>query len=96
MKRAHGQSIRYYRLSVAIRCLIAIVGGYTLAVVCNLFLALYLPLPKAEAVIAANMLSIIIFCLLLCCIFSVSTNIKALLVTSLPSVLLFLFVFLYP
>ncbi|AWM80673.1 iron transporter [Gammaproteobacteria bacterium ESL0073] len=95
MKPLQGQTMLKYRLAVAIRCLIASAGGYTLSVACNLFLAFYLPLPKAEAVIAANLLSIIIFCCVVCWVFSVASNTKAFIITFILSVLLFLLVYIH-
>ena len=51
-----------YRLAVASRALAAIVGGYALAGVATALLAVLLPMPRAEAVITATLLSFIIFC----------------------------------
>ncbi|OYD81197.1 DUF3649 domain-containing protein [Azospirillum brasilense] len=45
------------RLDVASRSLAGIVGGYALAAVAAMFLALTLPMPRAEAVYTATMLS---------------------------------------
>lgn len=95
MKPLQEQTMLKYRLAVAIRCLIAGVGGYALSVACNLFLAFYLPLPEAEAVITANLLAIVIFCCVICWVFSVGNNTRAFLITFIPSVLFFLLVYLH-
>lgn len=51
-----------YRLAVASRALAAIGGGYALSAVCAALLAVVLPLPRAEAVITATLLSFVVFC----------------------------------
>jgi len=82
------QNLVSYRLSVAIRCFIAIIGSYTLAAISNVFLALHLPLTPSEAVISANMLCLLIFCLAVCTVFAVHQHWQAFLVILIPSLIL--------
>ncbi|UYZ84187.1 hypothetical protein MTZ49_00960 [Entomomonas sp. E2T0] len=89
--RIHQQSLTKYRIAVAIRCLIAIAGGYALAATSNIFLALYLPFTPSEAVITANLLCLVILCIAVCWVFSVDKNWKALLGVLLPTLLCLLF-----
>ncbi|MGC3982070.1 MAG: hypothetical protein QM808_12485 [Steroidobacteraceae bacterium] len=60
-----------YRLSVASRVLAAFVGGYAFTSAVTVLLALLWPLPKAEAIYAADMLSFTLYVLVLIWAFSV-------------------------
>ena len=53
--------ITRYRLMVASRILAAVVAGYALTSAASILLALLLPIPKAEAVLASTMLSFAIY-----------------------------------
>ncbi|BAP41450.1 DUF3649 domain-containing protein [Pseudomonas sp. 21LCFQ02] len=50
-----------YRLAVASRFIVATFGGYLLASLSSICLALWLPLPRAEAVLAGMMLSFLAY-----------------------------------
>ncbi|KAF1048252.1 DUF3649 domain-containing protein [Xylophilus sp.] len=55
-----GEDARY-RLAVASRALAAIAGGYAIAALATAALALWLPLARAEAVVAATLLSFAVY-----------------------------------
>lgn len=50
-----------YRLAVAARALAAIVGGYVVAALATAALAVFLPMPTADATLTATMLSFAIY-----------------------------------
>ena len=50
-----------YRWMVLSRCLAAIFGSYALAAASTVFLSLALPMPRAEAVYLASLLSFVFF-----------------------------------
>ncbi|MCQ9426383.1 DUF3649 domain-containing protein [Pseudomonas sp. LJDD11] len=50
-----------YRLAVASRFIVATFGGYLLASLSSICLTLWLPLPRAEAVLAGMMLSFLAY-----------------------------------
>ncbi|MCB5190923.1 DUF3649 domain-containing protein [Methylobacillus arboreus] len=54
-------SVTRYRLMVASRILAAVVAGYALTSSASILLALLLPIPKAEAVLASTMLSFAVY-----------------------------------
>lgn len=60
-----------YRWSVASRVLAAVIGGYSLTSAATVLLALVWPLPQADAILAATMLSFILYVGILVWIFSV-------------------------
>jgi|GEM_PF-110053 len=66
-----------YRLAVASRVLAAIGGGYTLSAVAAALLAVVLPMPPAEAVITATLLSLIVFCCAVVWVFAARTAWRA-------------------
>ncbi|EJL85094.1 Protein of unknown function (DUF3649) [Herbaspirillum sp. CF444] len=77
-----------YRLDVAARVLAAIVGGYALAAAAAALLAVLLPMPRAEAVIAATLLSFIVFCCAVLWVFAARTAWRAWAGLVLPGALL--------
>jgi len=60
-----------YRLSVASRVVAAAVVGYAFTSTATVLLALLWPLPRAEAVLAATMLSFMLYALVIVWAFSV-------------------------
>ncbi len=77
-----------YRWMVASRVLIAAVGGYALTSVATIFLALVWPLPKAQAVMAATMLSFALYAIVVIWVFSVGSAKRAWLGVLLPAIVL--------
>ncbi|XOZ32795.1 hypothetical protein ACMDCT_11290 [Halomonadaceae bacterium KBTZ08] len=69
MKGTPEQRLRY-RLAVASRVLAAVIGGYTLTSAITVLLALVWPLPRAEAVAAATLLSFALYAVVILWIFS--------------------------
>lgn len=61
----------HYRWMVASRVLAAVVGGYTLTSAATVLLALVWPLPQAEAVAAATMLSFALYTVVILWVFAV-------------------------
>lgn len=66
-----------YRLAVASRAVAAVFGGYALAALCTIFLSRVLPLPVADAVLAATMLSFIVYALAVIWVFATATAVRA-------------------
>lgn len=60
-----------YRWAVASRVVAAVVGGYALTSAATVLLALLWPLPQAEAVLAASMLSFLLYAGVIVWIFAV-------------------------
>ncbi len=56
-----GAGLLRYRLAVASRTVAAIGGGYALASAAAACLAVWLPLPRVDAVVAAQMLSFVVY-----------------------------------
>ncbi|MFK3723412.1 DUF3649 domain-containing protein [Pseudomonas monteilii] len=52
-----------YRLAVASRCLAALLGGYLLASMVSVCLALLIPVPQVDAVLIGSMLSFVFYVL---------------------------------
>lgn len=50
-----------YRLAVTSRVLAALLGGYVLAALASICLGLWLPMPRADAVISAMMTSFLVY-----------------------------------
>jgi len=50
-----------YRLAVASRVLAAVFGGYLLATLASVCMALLLPMPRADAVVSAMMTSFLVY-----------------------------------
>src|SRR5690606_22760089 len=59
--RAQGANGMKDRWSVASRVAAAALGGYALASACTVLLALLWPLPKAQALLSATMLSFVVY-----------------------------------
>lgn len=81
-------SMRAYRLAVAARVLLAIVGGYAVAALASALLALILPGPRAEAVSAAMIASFAIMAVAVIWVFAARTVGRATLVLTLVATLL--------
>lgn len=62
-----------YRWLVASRVFIAAIGGYALTSAATIFLALVWPLPKAQAVMAATLLSFTLYAVVVIWAFSVAS-----------------------
>lgn len=62
-----------YKLEVASRIVLAIVGGYALSVFSSLWIANFMPYPPRQSVVAANMLFFITYA---CAIIWSFSNIK--------------------
>ncbi|HSX70687.1 MAG TPA: hypothetical protein VLF16_07110 [Pseudomonas sp.] len=71
-----------YRLAIAARALLAIVGGYAFAAASTASLALALPLPRPQAVLAATQLSFALYCALVIWAFSAASVARAWLVAA--------------
>ncbi|AKQ56516.1 membrane protein [Bordetella hinzii] len=56
-----GAGLLRYRLAVASRAVAAIGGGYVLASAAAACLAVWLPLPRVDAVVTAQMLSFVVY-----------------------------------
>lgn len=65
-------------LNVALRTTMAILGGYAVAALAAAALAVGLPLPRVEAVVAAVMLSFIIYAVAVIWVFAAATLLRAL------------------
>lgn len=66
-----------YRWSVASRILAAVVGGYALASSVTVLLALVWPLPKAQALLAATMLSFALYAVIVIWVFTTRSATRA-------------------
>ncbi|WP_338880755.1 iron transporter [Achromobacter veterisilvae] len=74
-----------YRLQVASRVVAAAVGGYALTSATIVLVALLLPLPRAQAVLASSMLGFVWYTLAVIAVFSVRTAVRAWLAIALPT-----------
>ncbi len=59
------------------RCLAAILGGYALAAAFTVFLSIALPMPRAEAVYLASLLSYVVFVIAVLWVFAARTAWRA-------------------
>lgn len=66
-----------YRMSVASRVVAAILGGYALTALATMALAIFLPMPKAEASMAATLLSFLIYTCAVIWVFATRTATRA-------------------
>ncbi|MER2296883.1 DUF3649 domain-containing protein [Pseudomonas promysalinigenes] len=87
MKRSAGLPLSY-RLAVVSRSLAALLGGYVLASLFSICLALLLPLPQVDATLTGLMLSFVIYVLAFIGCFACRSAWRAWLGVLLPSVLL--------
>ncbi|WP_409487644.1 DUF3649 domain-containing protein [Pseudomonas promysalinigenes] len=87
MKRSAGLPLSY-RLAVVSRSLAALLGGYVLASLFSICLALLLPLPQVDATLTGLMLSFAIYVLAFIGCFACRSAWRAWLGVLLPSVLL--------
>ncbi len=78
----------HYRWMVLSRCLAAIFGGYALAAASTVFLSLALPMPRAEAVYLASLLSYVVFVIAVLWVFATRTAGRAWLGVVLPTIIL--------
>lgn len=65
------------RLNTALRALLAVVGGYWLAALAAATLALALPLPRVDAVMASMMIAFVIYLLAAIWAFAAATLMRA-------------------
>ncbi|MES5322937.1 DUF3649 domain-containing protein [Alcaligenes nematophilus] len=77
-----------YRLQVLSRIVAAAVGGYALAAAATVLLTLLWPLPKAQAVLAANMLSFVWYTIAVMWVFSTKSATRAWVGMVLPTALI--------
>jgi hypothetical protein len=77
-----------YRLQVLSRIVAATVGGYALAAAATVLLTLLWPLPKAQAVLAANMLSFVWYTIAVMWVFSTKSATRAWVGMTLPTALI--------
>ncbi|QCP83389.1 DUF3649 domain-containing protein [Alcaligenes faecalis] len=77
-----------YRLQVLSRIVAATVGGYALAAAATVLLTLLWPLPKAQAVLAANMLSFVWYTIAVMWVFSTKSAARAWVGMVLPTALI--------
>ena len=66
-----------YRGGVAARTLAAIGGGYVLTSIASALLAIALPLPRADAVSIATLLSFVIYTCIILWVFATSSALRA-------------------
>lgn len=66
-----------YRLAVTSRALAAIFAGYLLASITSICIAQWLPLPRAEAVVTAMMLSFLVYLVAVLWCFACRTALQA-------------------
>ena len=66
-----------YRLQVLSRIVAATVGGYALAAAATVLLTVLWPLPRAQAVLAANMLSFVWYTIAVMWVFSTKSTTRA-------------------
>ncbi|MGO3714648.1 DUF3649 domain-containing protein [Alcaligenes aquatilis] len=83
-----------YRLQVLSRIVAATVGGYALADAATVLLTLLWPLPRAQAVLAANMLSFVWYTIAVMWVFSTKSATRAWVGIVLPTALIALLCFL--
>lgn len=83
-----------YRLQVFSRIVAATVGGYALASAATVLLTLLWPLPKGQAVLAANMLSFVWYTIAVMWVFSTKSATRAWIGMLLPSAVIALLSFL--
>lgn len=72
-----------YRLAILSRTLLAVAGGYLFSALSTASLALTLPLPKAQTVLAATQLSFAIYCALVIWAFCAPSAMRAWVVSTL-------------
>ena len=72
-----------YRLAILLRTLLAVAGGYLFCALSTASLALVLPLPRAQAVLAATQLSFALYCCLIIWAFCAPSLRRAWVVTAL-------------
>ena len=77
-----------YRLSVASRVVAAILGGYALTALATMALAISLPMSKAEASMAATLLSFLIYTCAVIWVFATRTAMRAWIGIVAPAVIL--------
>lgn len=77
-----------YRLQVASRVVAAAVGGYALASALTVLLALILPLPRAQAVLASTMLGFVWYTVAVIWVFTARSATRAWLLMVLPAAVL--------
>ncbi|MGC4027630.1 MAG: DUF3649 domain-containing protein [Steroidobacteraceae bacterium] len=65
-----------YRLGVAARVLVAVAGGYAVTALTTVLLALIWPVPKAQSVLAADMLSFALYVVVVIWAFAVRSLIR--------------------
>lgn len=83
-----------YRLQVLSRIVAATVGGYALADAATVLLTLLWPLPRAQAVLAANMLSFVWYTIAVMWVFSTKSATRAWVGIVLPTALIALLCYL--
>lgn len=83
-----------YRLAVASRALAAIVGGYALTALTTAALAVFLPMPRAEATLTATMLSFAIYGGIVLGVFATRTAWRAWAGIALPALVLWVLLWL--
>ncbi|ALO39625.1 iron transporter [Alcaligenes faecalis] len=77
-----------YRLQVLSRIVAATVGGYALAAAATVLLTVLWPLPRAQAVLAANMLSFVWYTIAVMWVFSTKSTTRAWVGMVLPTALI--------
>ncbi|HRO20760.1 DUF3649 domain-containing protein [Alcaligenes faecalis] len=77
-----------YRLQVLSRIVAATVGGYALAAAATVLLTVLWPLPRAQAVLAANMLSFVWYTIAVMWVFSTKSATRAWVGMVLPTALI--------
>lgn len=86
-RKAVGLSLRY-RLAVASRSLAALLGGYLLASMGNVFVALLAPMSQVDAAVLGMLLSFIVYLLAFIWCFACRSALKAWLGVLVPSLVL--------
>lgn len=89
--QSHKAPTPRYRAGVALRTLIAIIGGYALAALMSAALAVWLPIARVEAALTATMAGLIIYpCAIMWCFAARSAPraLAGLLLAALPFALL--------
>lgn len=61
MKKSHTNIPSHYRWQIALRVVVAIIGGYTLANISAILLSYLLPMSKSDAVMTGILLSFAIY-----------------------------------
>lgn len=77
-----------YRLAVASRCLAAVLGGYLLASMASISIALLAPMPRVDATLTGLLLSFVFYLLAFIWCFACRSAWRAWLGVLLPSLLL--------